>query len=363
VTRPSAAAVLEAAFRWAVRLALSFVVYLFAMGFAAGWGLPQVAASPAGAALALGAAGLLVGSAAGPLLATGPLARRLGTALLRAGLAMALVAPAASLALRRDFARLAGEGQELGPEQVPGLPPMRFGEVRVAPRGTNPLLSKSVTIEAFLPDEAAPRLVGLYPPTFAGGWRFSILKYGYGPAVQWSAPGGRPLVGGYVPLGTLPRGEEEARLVAWSPEPNVMMGVGTFPPRTEELISPPGTGMHLFLRIDEADIGGVRRDLRGPDAWKFLLDGRIEHPVYFVQAFRGKDKVFEGRLRAGEPTEVGGGRLVLPDEVLMWVQLIAVWDPWIYLGLAGGAALAAGGALRLAAWRAARRAISGAAFL
>ncbi len=331
------------------------MVYLFAMGFAAGWGLPRVAASPAGAALALGAAGLLVASAAAPLLVPGPLARRLGTALLRAGLALALVAPAASLALRRDFNRLAGEGQELGPEQIPGLPPMRFGEVRVAPRGTNPLLSRSVTVEAFLHGEAEPVRIGLYPPTFAGGWRFSILKYGYGPAVHWTAPGGHPLVEGYVPLGTLPHREEESRLVTWSPEPNVMMGIGTFPPRTEDLVSPPGTGMHLFLRIDEATIGGVRRDLRGPDSWKFLLDGRIEHPVYFVQAFRAKSKVFEGRLRAGEPAEVAGGRLVLPDEVLMWVELIAVWDPWIYLGLAGVAALAAGVALRLLAWRAARR--------
>jgi len=356
VTRAMAASVLEAAFRWAARLALSFVVYLFAMGFAAGWGLPQVAASPAGAALALGAAGLLVVSAAAPLLVPGPFTRRLGSALLRAGLALALVAPAASLALRRDFNRLAGEGQELGPGEVPGLPPMRFGEVRVAPQGTNPLLSKSVTIEAFLRGEAEPVRIGLYPPTFAGGWRFSVLKYGYGPAVRWTAPGGRPLVEGYLPLGTLPRGEEESRLVAWSPEPNVMMGVGTFPPRTEDLVSPPGTGMHLFLRIDEATVGGARRDLRGPDAWKFLLDGRIEHPLYFVQAFRGREKVFEGRVAAGGSADVAGGRLTLPDEVAMWVELVAVWDPWIYLGLAGVAALAAGSALRLAAWRAARRA-------
>ncbi|HET6923238.1 MAG TPA: hypothetical protein VFI16_08825 [Anaeromyxobacteraceae bacterium] len=355
MTRAAAAAALEGTWRWAVRLALWFAIYLFAMGFAAGWGLPQVAASPAGAALALGAAGLLVLSAAAPLLAPGPLARRAGTTLLRAGLALSLVAPAASLALRRDFNRLAGEGQALGPEHVPGLPPMRFGEVRVAPQGTNPLLSKTVTIEAFFRDEAEPVPIGLYPPTFAGGWRLSVLKYGYGPAVRWTAPGGRTLVEGYVPLGTLPRGEEESRLVAWSPEPNVMMGVGTFPPRTEELVSPPGTGMHLFLRIDEASVGGVRRDLRGPDSWRFLLQGRIEHPLYFVQAFRGKEKVFEGRLPAGASAEVAGGRLTLPDEVAMWVELIAVWDPWIYLGLAGLLALAAGGALRLHARRAARR--------
>jgi hypothetical protein len=362
VTRPRAAAFLEAAFRWAVRLALSFVVYLFAMGFAAGWGLPQVATSLAGAAMALGAAGLVVLSAAAPLLAEGPLVRRLGTALLRAGLAMALVAPAASLALRKDFNRLAGEGQELGPDQVPGLPAMRFGEVRVAPRGTNPLLSKTVTIEAFLRGEAEPVRIGLYPPTFAGGWRFSILKYGFGPAVRWTAAGGRTLVEGHVPLGTLPRGQEESRLVTWSPEPNVMMGIGTFPPRTEELISPPGARMHLFLRIDEATVGGARRDLTRPDSWKHLAEGRLEHPVYFAQVFRGSSKVWEGRLRAGEPADVAGGRLLFPDEVLMWVELVAVRDPWIHLGLAGLLALAAGGALRLLAWRAGGRKAPGRRF-
>ena len=352
MTRPAAAAFLEAAFRWAARLALSFVVYFFAMGFAAGWGLPQVAASPGGAALALGAAGLLVASAAAPLLAPGPLARRLGTALLRAGLALSLAAPAASLALRRDFNLQVGEGQEVGPSQVPGLPPLRIGEVTVAPRGANALLSKTVAVEAFRPGEPEPMRIGLYPPTFAGSWRFSIQKYGYAPAVAWTGPDGRPLARGWVMLGTFKHREEEARLPTWSPEPNVMMGIGTFPPRTEELISPPGTRMHLFLRIDEATVGGARRVLTRPDAWKHLLEGRLEHPVYFAQVFRGSSKIWEGRLRAGEPADVAGGRLLFPDEVLMWVELVAVRDPWILLGGGGRVALAAGGALGLLARRA-----------
>lgn len=351
MTRRSAAALLEGCRRWAVRLALAFAVYLFGMELGAGWGLPRVAASPAGAGLAMGAAGLLALSAAAPLLAEGPRLRRLGSALLRLGLALALVAPAASLALRRDYGLPVGEGQEIGPAEIPGLPPLRLGEVTVAPRGANALLSKTVEVEAFRPGEAEPLRIGLYPPTFLGGWRFSVLKYGYAPSVEWTGPDGRPLARGWAMLGTFPHGEEEARLPAWSPEPNVMMGIGTFPPRTEDLITPPGTPWHLFLRIDEATVAGARRDLTGPDSWKHLVEGRLAHPVYFAQVFRGSTKLWEGRLRAGEAADVAGGRLLLPDDLVMWVQLVVVRDPWIHLGLLGLAALAAGGALRLAARR------------
>jgi hypothetical protein len=147
-------------------------------------------------------------------------------------------------------------------------------------------------------------------------------------------------------LGTLPHTEEESALVEWTPEANVMMGAGTFPPRLEDLVSPPGADAHLFLRLDAATIAGARRDLRDPDAYRWLVDGRLEDPEFFVQAFRGKEKVFEGKVRGGEGVGFPGGALELEREVLLWVDLLAVRDPLLPWAAAGLALLAAGLLLR-----------------
>ncbi len=213
----------------------------------------------------------------------------------------------------------------------------------LAPRGPH-VLSKTVSIEA-LPEGAAPVSIGLFPPTAVGDYRMSVVRYGYAPGIVWLGPDGAPIVEGWVKLGTMPRREEDTDLVSWTPEPNVMMGAGTFPPKLEDLLSPEGAGAHLFLRLDEAVIAGVRRDLRDPDAYRWLADGRPEDPVFLVQAFRGKEKVFDGRVRGGEAVRFPGGALEIAPEMRIWVDILAARDPWLPWAGVGLAALVAGLAL------------------
>ncbi len=337
------------------------VLVLFALYAAVldlGWGVGFIGAvvSPVGLVLLVGA-GLLLGVRAVRVTrAPGPRSLRAARALLAGGGALVLVASPASLLLRNGGALTAGEGQEIGPDQLPGLPPLRFGRVAVAPHGPH-FLSKTVSIDVEAPGEP-PISIGLFPPTPLAGWRFSVMRYGYAPGIVWLGPDGGRLAEGFVHLGILPHREEDAALVRWAPEANVMMGAGTFPPKLEELVSPEGTGAHLFLRLDEATIAGARRDLRDPDAYRWLADGRLERAVFFVQAFRGKEKVFEGRVRAGEAVRFPGGALEISPEVRLWVELIATRDPFLPWVGAGLALLAFGVVLRagLAAAGVARRA-------
>lgn len=346
------------------RLLVAFAFYAAALDLAAGRGFVGAVASPPGLALLLGAGVLLAWRAARVARTEAPLALRAARVLLRGGAALALVALPASLATREARSVAVGEGQALGPRSFPGAGGVRFGAVRLAPEGPH-VLSKTVAIEA-LPEGGAPLEVGLFPPAALGPWRASVLRFGYAVGVRWTGADERPLVEAYVMMGTLPHEEADAALVTWTPEPNLMMGAGTFPPRLEELVSPPGAGAHLFLRLEEATIAGARRDLRDPDAHRWLLDGRLEEPVFFAQAFRGREKVFEGRLRGGEPARFAGGTLALEREVLLWVDLLAVRDPllpWVGVGLL---ALSLGLVLRgavaaraLVGRRAARRGASG----
>lgn len=335
------------------RLLVAFAFYAAVLDLGAARGLVQAVASPPGLALLLAAGALLGWRAVRSARSAAPAAARAARALASAGAALALVALPLSLATRDARRITVGEGQALPPDRLPGLPAVRFGEVRLAPRGPH-VLSKTVSVEAA--EEGGPaEEIGLFPPTAIGPWRASVFRFGYAVGVTWLHGSARP-VQAYVMLGTLPHTEEEAALVAWTPEPNVMMGAGTFPPRLEDLVSPPGAGAHLFVRLDAATIAGARRDLRDPDAHRWLVDGRLEDPEFFVQAFRGREKVFEGKVRGGEGVAFPGGALELEREVLLWVDLLAVRDPFlpwagaglalVAAGLALGAVLAAQGLLR-----------------
>ncbi len=333
------------------RLLALFAFYAAALELGAARGLVAAVASPFGLLLLAAAGALLAWRTAREAWRGGvPPARRAARALAGAGGALALLALPASLVLRDSRQLTIGEGQTLPAGRLPGLPETSFGEVSLAPEGPH-VLSKTVAIEA-APAGGATVSVGLFPPAPLGPWRASVYRFGYAAGVTWLGEGGAGIVRAYVMLGTLRHSEEESSLVAWTPEANVMMGAGTFPPRLEELVSPPGADRHLFLRLDEATIAGARRDLRDPDAYRWLLDGRLADPVFFAQVFRGREKVFEGKVRGGEAVRFPGGALELDRRVLLWVDLLAVRDPflpWVgvgllalALGLALGAALAAG---------------------
>jgi hypothetical protein len=346
----SAGRALAPAPRWAARGGLALVAFALGAHFAADWSIPRLIASAPGIALGAAEALLLVASAAAALLdRSGPTPLRAARALVRLGLALLLAGVPGSLFGRTERTFTVGEGEELGPDALPGAGGLRFGEVSLAPRGEGPLLSKTVSIAARR-EGGEPFRIGLWPPTIVGPWRLTVLRFGYAPPLSWTDEAGRALADGYAMLGTFPTTEEDARLVEWTPAPNLMMGVGYFPPALEDLLTPPRSDLHLFLRAEEATIGGARRDLRDPEAHRWLLDGRLEAPVWFVQVFRGKEKRWEGRLRAGEEARFPGGGVRIGSNTALWVEIQAVRDAWLWALVAGAAAIGAGAALWVAGW-------------
>lgn len=333
--------------RLAARLLVAFAFYAAALDLGASRGLVGVVGSPPGVILLATSGALLLWAALRAARSREPGVVRVANALLLAGAGLSLAAVPLSLVTRSSRTLPIGEGQELDPGSLPGLPRLRLGAASLAPTGPH-VLSKTVEIEA-VPEGAAPVRIGLFPPTPVGGWRLSVFRFGYAPGVTWIDHRAEPLVRGYVMMGTFEHTAEDAALVTWTPEPNVMMGAGTFPPKLEELVSPPESGAHLFLRLEEATIAGRRRDLRDPEAYRSLVDGRLEDALFFVQVLRGSERVFEGRVRAGESIRYPGGALEIVPDVLLWVDLLATRDPWLaWVGIGLGL-LGAGGALRGAA--------------
>lgn len=346
IVRERAARLLASSGRGAAALAGAFLAYTIASMVAGDRSFPEAALSLPGMALGLGLVLLLLASAAAALLDRGaPPAARIARLLLRAGLALVLVGVPASIVTRESHLLQVSEHQEAGPELAPGLGALRFGSITVAPRSDRWLLSKTISIEAARPGEE-PFEIGLWPPAGLGAWRLTVLRYGFAPEIDWRDGAGRPLAEGFALIGTFPSTEAEARLVRWTPEPRLMLGVGFFPPKLEDLLSPPGTRHHLFLRLDEAVLSGARRDLRDPEAYRWLADGRAVDPVWAVEVFRGAERLHAARLRAGESARFEGGRIRI-GETALWVEIQAVWDPLWYVAWGGAAGVLAGALLRL----------------
>ena len=68
--------------------------------------------------------------------------------------------------------------------------------------------------------------------------------------------------------------------------------------------------------------------------------------MLLAQVFRGRERVFDGRVHAGETVQFPGGTLELAPDVLLWVDLLATRDPWLPLAIAGLALIVLGAALR-----------------
>ena len=337
---------LSSASRRAGTVAGVFLAYVIASMVARDEAFPEVALSVPGMIMGIAVVVLLFAGAAAAMLDRGASAVLRGARLLlRTGLALALLGVPASIATRRVHLLQVSEHGDLDPGAPPELGRLRFGRITLAPRNDRWLLSKTVSIEAEHPG-GPPFEIGLWPPATVEGWRLTVLRYGFAPEIDWRDGEGRVLAEGFAMIGTFPSTEEDARLVRWAPETRLMLGVGFFPPKLEDLLTPPPGGNHLFLRLDEAVLSGERRDLRDPDAYRWLADGRIVDPVWTAEVFRGKARLHAVRLRAGESARFEGGRLRV-GETALWVELQAVRDPFWRVAWAGAALIAAGALLHL----------------
>jgi hypothetical protein len=334
--------------RWSARLAGLFVLWALALDLGTGSGfVAAVASAPGTALLVLAGLAALLAAAAEPF-TRGPRTARLARALALAGAGLLLASPPLSLAVRETRTLRIGEGQDLPAGALPGLPALRVGDFSLAGEGPFPL-SKTVDVPLEI-DRGAIVRVGLFPPSRLAGWRLAVFQFGWAPAVEWLDDAGHEVVGGHMMLGTFPRTEEEARLVEWLPEPNVMMGVGTFPPKAEDLVTPPGSDLHLHVRLQEATLAGQRRALASPDGWRWAMDGRPADPALFLEVFDGSERRFQGTVRAGDTARFPGGRISVAPEVLLWADVQAVRDPFVEAFLAGGVLLVAGALAGAARW-------------
>jgi len=339
----------SAAPRWSRRAAWALLAWLVLASAGLGWGLPEVVFSPLGTGLLAAIGGGLLLGALAPLLEPAGAARpdRWARALRAGGLALLVLGLPLSVVARRELTFRVGEGMVTPAGGPLRLPSLTVGKIRVAPVGDAAILSKTVTVELVLPD-GTRRLVGLWPPTLVGGVRLAVVRYGFAPGVVWTDRAGREVAVGNVMLGTLPKDDAEAALVDWLPAPNVMLGVGLYPPPLEDLLAPRGAGAVLSLRLEEATLGGTRRRLTDPSAHLWLADGRPERPRWRVQAFEAGRKVWEGHLASGEAVRWEGGALALSPELPLWVELQGVRDPWLPLALSGAVAWVAGAAFATA---------------
>lgn len=327
----------------------ALVLYAIVGQVALGRGIPELAAHPLGVALGLGVVALWCAAAIGAAAAPGPRWPRAGRALRRGGIALLLLGIPASVHWSTTERLLLAEGQQVEAGVLPGLPALEVGPIGVAPRTGGVLLSKEVTVPLRTAGGDAVE-VGLWPPALLAGWRLTVLRFGYAPEITWRDASGAIIAEGVAFVGTFPRGPAAA-LVQWTPPPNVMMGVGYYPPALEDLLSPPGTAHHLFLRLEEASIAGARRDLRDPDAQRWLADGRPVATVWRAQVLEGKETRWSGLLAAGGDARYPAGSLRLGPELTLWVELLAVRDPWLWVAVSGALALALGlvvGAVRRA---------------
>lgn len=313
-----------------------FFVYIMIMNVTGGKNLPTVLMSNAGMIFS-GIVSFLFASGAVSIITyrgsgnSGPRVSKFARGLVWLGIAMLLLGVPRSISEKERKVFRVAEFQGRDPNFLKGLSEIDFGRVTLASKGDNVLLSKKVDVEARVSMLEGYKLfhIKLFPVTRIGQWRLTVNQYGYAPFLEWMGPDGKPVVNSWIMLGSFPRQYGDSKLVDWIPPINLMLGVGYYPPARDDIFSIPGNPHRVYIRMEEATIKGVRRNLTDPEAHRFLSDGKPENPRYLIEIFKGNKRVLKKHLNAGEVARFPGGELRLSNNVLLWAEIQADRNPWI----------------------------------
>lgn len=319
--------------------AAAFLVYSLVMNIAGGMNLPMIMLSKAGLFLSGAVSALMLVSAATFAVSArrGGRLRAAARIFLWAGGAMVIVAIPRSINDEGKKVFKANEFQIIPANYLEGLSELSFGRVALRSKGSNALLSKSVSIDAKAAMLDGDRMfrIGLFPSTHIGPWRLTVNRFGYAPYLEWKDPKGNSVIDNWIMIGAAPRMIDDMGLIEWVPSINLMLGVGFYPPVRDDVFGQMENPHRVYVRLQEATIAGKRRDMTDPEAHAFLCDGRPENPMYLVRIFKEEKKIYDKKIKAGEKIVFPGGSIRLSSNVMLWVEIQAQKNNWLKLVMPG----------------------------
>ncbi len=260
----------------------------------------------------------------------------------RAGWLLALGGLLLSVNTRQSYERMLCEGQTL---RLHGLSlTLRGVTVHENPGGV--FLSKSV--QARLESNGAHTTIHLFPPKKISGFFTQTTGFGFAPHVDIRNAEGNVLFSGYVLLGSFSERKTEALLPAKQKAPQVMMGVGYFPPKIEGAFKLPGSPVHFYVKIVSGNIKGKRYAFKGADYYVPLMKGRLESPQYYLGIFNGKKTLYLGPAETNRKIPFKGGTITLSEKLRYIVGIKVAHDYGINVLLTGLFFMLSGSVLQLA---------------
>lgn len=166
---------------------------------------------------------------------------------------------------------------------------------------------------------------------------------GFAPRVDIRNAKGTVLFSGYVLLGSFSGRETEALVPVKQKAPQVMMGVGYFPPKIEGAFKLPGSPVHFYIKIVSGNIKGKRYGFKGADYYVPLMKGRLESPHYYLGIFNGKTPIYLGPAETNRKIPFKGGTIVLSDNLRYTVGIKFAKDYGVNVLITGLLFLLCGG--------------------
>lgn len=249
--------------------------------------------------------------------------------LLRAGFILSLGGLLLSVNTRQSRERVICEGQTMRLKELS----FTLDDVTVKENPKGVFLSKDV--HARIQINNAITQLHLFPPKIISGFFMQTTGFGFAPHVDIRDASGKVLFSGYVLLGSFSGSETEAPVPVKQKAPQVMLGVGYFPPQIEGTFKLPGSPFLFYVKIVSGSIKGKRYAFKGADYYIPLMNGRLETPHYYLGIFKGKKTLYLGPAGTNRKISFKSGTIMLSEKLRYTVGIKVAHDYGVTVLLAG----------------------------
>jgi hypothetical protein len=136
-------------------------------------------------------------------------------------------------------------------------------------------------------------------------------------------------------FGTFPEFEEESQIVEKEKIPQIMLGVGYFPPKLSEIFWVKNFPYKFFLKIKKAKINKKSYNLNNKNYYLYITKNKLKNPQYYLIILKNKKIIYKQDIVTNKKINFEGGSMYLTENVKYYLGIGIVKDYGLSLVIIG----------------------------
>lgn len=249
--------------------------------------------------------------------------------LIKIGFFLFLLGLLISLNLRNSYELLICEGQRVNFKNLL----LELERVNIGKYKKNLLFSKKV--EGVLEIQEKKEIIKLFPPRKISNFYIHTTSFGIAPYILIRNKKGSEIFSGFVLLGTFLDNLEDMHIIGKVKAPQVMLGVGYFPPLLDDLFRLNNFPYRFYLKITKGSINNKIQNLKKHNYYLYITNGRVRKPEYYLIILKGNKILYKGNIKRSQEIKFEGGSIQLKNKLRYYLGIQLIKDYGLNIVVAG----------------------------